>query len=105
VITSRARQPATSQAATHFALLPAVQLTAKEKEVLRWSGVGKSSWEIGRIIGCSESGVNFHFCNIRRKFGVNSRHIALLIALAQGVISLSALSASLEAALALQHQD
>lgn len=64
----------------------AISLTAREKEILQWSALGKSSWEIARIICCTEAGVNYHFCNIRRKFGVRSRWIAMLMAKEQGLI-------------------
>lgn len=65
----------------------AVKLTRKETEVLQWSAAGKSSWEISQIINCSEAGVNYHFGNIRRKFGVNSRWTAALKALELGLIN------------------
>lgn len=65
-----------------------IRLTSREKEVLQWSAAGKSSWEIGQIVSCSEAGVNYHFCNIRRKFGVRSRWVALVMALEQGLIQL-----------------
>ena len=64
----------------------AITLTAKEKEVLKWGVAGKSSWEIAKICSCSEAGVNYHFCNIRRKFGVRSRWAAMAKALEQGLI-------------------
>ncbi|VVP83647.1 Transcriptional activator protein LasR [Pseudomonas fluorescens] len=64
----------------------AITLTAREREVLEWVKAGKSSWEIARIIKCTEAGVNYHINNIRRKFGVNSRWIALVKALEQGLI-------------------
>jgi LuxR family quorum-sensing transcriptional regulator LasR len=63
-------------------------LTDRETEVLQWSAAGKSSWEIGQIVNCSEAGVNYHFCNIRRKFGVSSRWTAVVKALEQGLIHL-----------------
>lgn len=63
-----------------------ITLTAREKEVLQWSAVGKSSWEIAQIVSCTEAGVNYHFGNIRRKFGVRSRWVALVMALEQGLI-------------------
>jgi LuxR family quorum-sensing transcriptional regulator LasR len=63
-----------------------IKLTTREKEVLQWSAAGKSSWEIGQIVSCTEAGVNYHFCNIRRKFGVRSRWVALVMALEQGLI-------------------
>lgn len=63
-----------------------VKLTPREKEVLMWIAAGKSSWEIAQIISCTESGVNYHFCNIRRQFDVSSRWVALVKALEQGLI-------------------
>ena len=65
-----------------------VRLTARETAVLQWSAWGKSSWEISRIFGCTESAVNFHFGNIRRKYGVSSRYLAALHAIAEGAIVL-----------------
>lgn len=67
----------------------AISLTAREAEVLKWGVAGKSSWEIARIVNCTEAGVNYHFCNIRRKFGVTSRWAAMMKALEQGLIQLS----------------
>lgn len=66
----------------------AILLTAREKEVLQWSAAGKSSWEIGVIFNCTEAGVNYHFSNIRRKFGVSSRGSAVVKALELGLIDL-----------------
>jgi DNA-binding CsgD family transcriptional regulator len=65
-----------------------IHLTKCEIAALEWSARGKSSWEISRILGCSESVVNFHFCNIRRKYGVKSRHVAVLLALQANAIKL-----------------
>lgn len=73
----------------HFEDAVAVNLTQREHVVLQWSAEGKTSWEIAHILQCSESAVNFHFCNIRRKFDVTSRRAALLKALAQGLIHLA----------------
>ncbi|NBA97333.1 LuxR family transcriptional regulator [Pseudomonas sp. R5(2019)] len=67
---------------------PQVCLTAKELTALRWSALGKTSAEIAVICGCTESTINFHFCNIRKKFNVNSRHLAVLKALEKALISL-----------------
>lgn len=65
-----------------------VRLTAKELEALEWIAIGKSAWEMSRILGKSEAAVNFHLSNIRRKFGVNSVRLALVKAIEQGVIVL-----------------
>ena len=68
---------------------PPAQLTAKETQTLLWFFKGKTSWEIARIQNCSESTVNFHFSNIRRKFAVNSRSAALLKAIESGAINVA----------------
>lgn len=83
----------TAQARAHGERAPLItqdliRLTLREKVVLQWSAEGKTSWEIAHILQCSESAVNFHFCNIRRKFGVTSRSAAMLKALALGLIKL-----------------
>ena len=67
--------------------LNAIKLTPKEKEVLAWGAQGKTSWEIALILKCTESGVNFHFSNIRLKFGVSSRSAALIKATALGLVT------------------
>lgn len=65
---------------------PKAKLTAKETQILMWCFKGKTSWEIARIENCTESTVNFHFANIRRKFDVSSRTCALLKAIESGAI-------------------
>ncbi|CAI8920573.1 Transcriptional activator protein LasR [Pseudomonas sp. IT-P74] len=70
---------------------PPVQLTAKETQALEWCLKGKTSWEIARIQSCSESTINFHFSNIRRKFAVGSRNAAVFKALKSGAISVEPL--------------
>lgn len=67
-------------------ILPA-RLTAKETQALMWCFKGKTSWEIAKIQNCSESTVNFHFTNIRRKFDVTSRSAALVKAIESGVLN------------------
>jgi LuxR family quorum-sensing transcriptional regulator LasR len=65
----------------------APRLTPRELEVLNWVMVGKSSWEISKITGCSEATVNFHMGNIRQKFNVNTRQQAVVRAISLGLIS------------------
>jgi LuxR family quorum-sensing transcriptional regulator LasR len=62
------------------------KLTPREKECLKWTALGKSTWEISHILNCSEAVVNFHMKNIRGKFGVNSRRAAAMIATQMGLI-------------------
>ena len=50
-----------------------VQLTGREVEALSWSARGKSSADIGVLMGVSERTVNFHIDNAIRKLGVATR--------------------------------
>lgn len=63
-----------------------VSITRCEQECLKWSAAGKSSWEIGQILNCTEATVNFHFGNIRRKFNTTSRQQAVVKAINLGLI-------------------
>jgi len=45
-------------------------LTSRELEVLRWLAEGKTSSEIGIIIGCAEATVKKHRYHIYRTLGV-----------------------------------
>lgn len=63
-----------------------VPVTHRELECLKWSAAGKSSWEIGQILNCTEATVNFHFSNIRRKFNTATRQQAVIKAISRGLI-------------------
>ena len=79
-----------SQFMKHPALIEQhVALTPCELECLKWGAIGKSSWDIGQILHCSEATVNFHFANIRRKFNTGSRHQAVIKAIRMGLITTS----------------
>lgn len=62
------------------------KLTKRELEILKWSMVGKSAWEISRILNCAESTVNFHNGNIKAKFGVNTKQQAVIMAIRLNLI-------------------
>ena len=64
-----------------------IGITPRERECLNWAVTGKSSWEIAKILHCSESVINFHMSNIRRKFGVNTRNQALVKAICLGLVT------------------
>jgi LuxR family transcriptional regulator, quorum-sensing system regulator LasR len=64
-----------------------VHITARELECLKWGAEGKSSWEIGQILNCTEATVNFHFANIRHKLDTRSRQQAVVKAIRLGLIS------------------
>ncbi|MBY0239745.1 MAG: LuxR family transcriptional regulator [Burkholderiaceae bacterium] len=65
----------------------AVKLTEREQECLKWVATGKSSWEVSRILGRSEATINFHMANIMRKFDVQTRQLAVVKAIKQGLVA------------------
>lgn len=65
-----------------------IALTVREKEVLKWIGQGKSTWDISVILGISERTVKFHVRNIMQKLDVVSRAQAVAVAVEQGMIYL-----------------
>jgi DNA-binding CsgD family transcriptional regulator len=63
-------------------------LTPKQRECLSWVSQGKSSWDIGVILGISENTVNFHLKEILRKLGTSSRTVAVVKAIRLGLITI-----------------
>lgn len=63
-------------------------LSGREAEILRWSALGKTSWEISTILMISERTVNFHLQRAAAKLGVKGRRAAVAQALARGLIRL-----------------
>jgi LuxR family quorum-sensing system transcriptional regulator SolR len=63
-----------------------VTLTAREREVLSWTGEGKTAYEIGQILSISERTVNFHVNNVLLKLGATNKVQAVVKAIAMGLI-------------------
>ncbi|PMS11689.1 LuxR family transcriptional regulator [Trinickia caryophylli] len=61
-------------------------LTCRELECLHWIALGKSNWEISRILGVSEHGVVYYVRKLLWKFGVSTRYQAVARATACGLI-------------------
>lgn len=61
-------------------------LTHRELECLHWIAIGKSNWEISRILGISEHGVVYYVRRLFSKFGVTSRYQAVARATACGLL-------------------
>lgn len=61
-------------------------LTAREREVLRWTAEGKTSYEIGKILSISERTVNFHVNNVLLKLAATNKVQAVVKAVATGLI-------------------
>lgn len=62
------------------------ELTPRERECLRWTGQGKTDWEIGEILGISESTVHNHIENAKYKLRVTTRVQAVVEALRHHLI-------------------
>ena len=63
-----------------------IRLTPREEQVLLWCAYGKTSWEIGQILGCQECTINFHIGNILRNCSVTTRIAAVIKALRYGML-------------------
>ncbi len=48
-------------------------LTQRERQILNWVSIGKTNWEISRIIDVSENTVKNHVQSIYKKLGVKNR--------------------------------
>jgi len=72
----------------HGKLAPetSITLTAREREVLCWTGEGKTSYEIGKILNISERTVNFHVNNVLSKLAATNKVQAVVKAIATGLI-------------------
>src|SRR5690606_361253 len=62
------------------------QLTERELCCLEWAALGKTSWEVGVILGLTERTINFHIHNACRKLGVHGRQAAITAALHAGML-------------------
>src|SRR5262249_26273681 len=63
-------------------------LTDREREVLRWTAAGKTSWEISVILNISERTANAHIASAAQKLDAPNRIAAVVNALRRGEIAL-----------------
>ncbi len=63
-----------------------ILMTAREKEVLRWTAEGKTAYEIGQILAVSERTVNFHINNVVAKLDASNKTQAAVKAAALGML-------------------
>lgn len=66
--------------------LPHARLSEREAEILAWIARGKTSSEIGDILGLAKRTVDFHADAARAKLGVSTRTEAAVKATIQGII-------------------
>jgi DNA-binding CsgD family transcriptional regulator len=62
-------------------------LTARERECLQWCAEGKSSADVGEILGIAERTVNWHIDNAIRKMNCVNRVQAVAKAVSLGLIT------------------
>lgn len=65
-------------------------LTDRELDCLRWAAIGKTSWEIGVILGIVERTANFHIHNACCKLQVHGRQAAITAAIQAGWLNVPA---------------
>ncbi|TDN67158.1 LuxR family transcriptional regulator [Paraburkholderia sp. BL10I2N1] len=63
-----------------------IQLTQRERDCLTWTARGKSSWDIGRLMGISEHTVNYHLKRAMEKLHTHSRVEAAVRAATKALI-------------------
>lgn len=64
-----------------------VQLSKRECEILQWTAVGKTAWEISCILGLSEHTVATHLRNVRQKLDTANMVQTVVEALRRRLIS------------------
>jgi LuxR family transcriptional regulator, quorum-sensing system regulator SolR len=69
-----------------YQLQPGQELSLREKEVLRWTGAGKTAGEIAAILGISERGITFHISNLLAKLNVVNKAQAVMHAVLLGIL-------------------
>ena len=62
-------------------LKPIVQLSEREKEVLRWSGDEKTADEIAQVLNLSHSTINFHLRKAMFKLNAPNKNSAIVKAI------------------------
>ena len=63
-----------------------ITLSLREKEILRWTGDGKTAEDIARILSLSQSTVNFHLRNAMAKLDTPNKTAAVVRAIYLGLL-------------------
>lgn len=66
--------------------LPLVSLSRRERECLYWASEGKSSADIGQILGVSARTVDSYLEKACAKFGVRTRIESVAVAVRAGIL-------------------
>lgn len=68
-----------------------IALSPQQRQVMSLVAIGKSNWEIAKVLSISEATVRFHLATAIRKLGVNGRVAGAVKAYALGLIDLTIL--------------
>jgi LuxR family transcriptional regulator, quorum-sensing system regulator BjaR1 len=69
-------------------VIPEVTLSEREKEILRWTAIGKSAWDISEILNISNRTVEWHIAQAMKKIGATNRVQVVVLALKRGLITI-----------------
>ena len=61
-----------------------MQLTERQLACLHWAALGKTSWEMAKILGVTERTVNYHIDTACRRLQVTGRQAAITLLLCAG---------------------
>jgi LuxR family quorum sensing-dependent transcriptional regulator len=67
---------------------PTIRLTPRERQAIQWAAAGKTDWEIGQLLGISESAAHKRIESAKHKYGTATRIQAIVEALRRGDIQL-----------------
>ncbi|WP_084169562.1 helix-turn-helix domain-containing protein [Paraburkholderia ferrariae] len=62
-------------------------LSPREREVMRWAAEGKTSYEIGIILGLAERTINFHVAKAIEKLNASNKTHAAVKAVLLGLVA------------------
>lgn len=62
-------------------------LTQRQREMVAFSAMGKSDWDVSKLIGRSEKTINHHFERAKKTLGVKTRAQAVAIAVHRGWVA------------------
>ncbi|PLX38200.1 MAG: LuxR family transcriptional regulator [Hyphomicrobiales bacterium] len=65
---------------------PVPKLTARERECLKWTSAGKTSWEISQILSISQHTVDWYLTSAARKLGAANRTHAVAEGFRKGLL-------------------
>jgi LuxR family quorum sensing-dependent transcriptional regulator len=68
--------------------LAVVKLSEREREILKWTALGKTAWDIGEILQISNRTVEWHIAQSMKKLGAVTRTQAVILAIQYGLLHL-----------------